>query len=106
MTALYPPEPPRGAAREYLERERQRAEAAPHFRTTASEAAADRRNEKTAGNRSLFWRFVVLVLIQDTVLVRFIGWGPTLLVSAAALMAYICIRRYYLPHPRRRRRGD
>ncbi len=118
------PEPPRGAAREYLEKERQRTEAA-----ARSRAAADKRAKKTAEKQLLthgkfgntgayrsssqenrgkqlltpFWLFAAVILAQNLVLARFIGRWPALLVGLFVfLVVFPYVRRAYRNYRRRR----
>ena len=99
------PEPPRGAAREYLEKERQRTEAAARFQAAArSRAAADKRAKKTAEKQLLtpFWLFAAVILAQDLILARFIGRWPALLVGLFVfLVVFPYVRRAYRNYRRR-----
>ena len=100
MTAQHPPpgDTASGAAREWLERERRRAEPTTTFYSAASgatDAPGATAAKKTAKHSTPFVFFAAVVLAQKLVLARFVGWEMALLVGVAVLMAYPYARRHY-----------
>lgn len=100
-----PPHPPEGnassPAREWLARERQRAEAA--SRGFAPARLPETRKEK---ERKTDWRvWSALVLFGSFVVRPITGWWPELVIGLVALGAYYYLARRYRAH-RQRQRAD
>lgn len=94
-----------GAAREYLEQERQRSEAASRSFASAdtSKTAPPPKTEKEK-ERKADSRIALVILVVGALVVRqFIGWGPELAVGLVVLAAYYYLVRRYRAYRRRQR---
>ena len=100
-----PPDPPddtaSGAAREWLKRERRRAEPTRSFYGAASGAAADKRahigaSSTKAKTWSPHWKvWAAIVLTQQLLLTQFVNRGMALAIGLVALALYHYARRVY-----------
>lgn len=106
-----PPHPPddtgSSPAREWLARERQRAEAASRSFASAdaSKAARQPETEKEKESKTDWRVWSALVLLGSFVVRPITGWGPELVIGLAALAAYYYLARRYRAY-RQRQRAD